>query len=456
MLFFFLFFFIIFSSTTSTSSCLTVQIQTEIRSFREELLSTDCYDIDNIPMDCVQCNILYFTPLLFHFAIRFGPKDVFDDLVEKVDVNQRCLLGLTPLHHAFLSGNNYFIKSLLEHKADPLKKAFITLKNGHFLEGKSFIEKTFLFTPITDEYVSFMKSVLPEHWSFSEIYKESKTMKNESLTLWMVKNCTTALSSQGIIYLLCYYYNFSTIVSFFYTTFPIDQMISDFLGETNLKKACENGNNLAVMIFDRIFNVSLEYENNSSLLLLAVKHNHPLLVDYLLARGCNPSTINVNGQTGLHISVYSQNPAIIKSLIKYSCDPNIKDFKGRTALHLACLLCNKVIIKTLLDNGADINISDFEEKKALHYAMFFGVEDVIFLLINRGCDIDAQDSKKRTALHLASYLDHRHIANILMIKGCDPLLQDVYGRRAYQISFLIDSSSLAALTWSIDDLLQGK
>lgn len=88
--------------------------------------------------------------------------------------------------------------------------------------------------------------------------------------------------------------------------------------------------------------------------------------------------------------------------------------------------------------------------------MFSGVEDAIFLLINRGCDIDAKDSKKRTALHLASYLDHRHIADILMINGCDPLLQDIYGRRAFQISFLIDSGDLAALTWSIDDLLQGK
>ena len=89
-----------------------------------------------------------------------------------------------------------------------------------------------------------------------------------------------------------------------------------------IQKAMANGINLRQKL-----------ENNTTLLMIAVKHNEsPAVVRFLLSQGIEINETNDNGQTALMMAAtFNPNPEIVKELLNSGADKTIKDKNGKTA-----------------------------------------------------------------------------------------------------------------------------
>ena len=71
------------------------------------------------------------------------------------------------------------------------------------------------------------------------------------------------------------------------------------------------------------------------------------LIKELLLEGVDPNSVDMAGQTALHIACLYNHIDIVRELLSYGVDINIKDKMGRTPLFCACLFDHKEIVKEL-------------------------------------------------------------------------------------------------------------
>ncbi len=87
-----------------------------------------------------------------------------------------------------------------------------------------------------------------------------------------------------------------------------------------------------VELLDAGLPVNLTSGQGDSLLMLAAYHDHPEVVQALLARGADTERVNDRGQTALGAAVFRRSPSSVTALLAAGADP---DGGGRSARELA-------------------------------------------------------------------------------------------------------------------------
>lgn len=85
-------------------------------------------------------------------------------------------------------------------------------------------------------------------------------------------------------------------------------------------------------VLDQGLPANLTNDQGDTLLILAAYHDHPALVELLLAHGAEPDRVNDRGQTALGAATFRQNERSVRSLLAAGADPRRG---GRSALELA-------------------------------------------------------------------------------------------------------------------------
>uniref|UniRef100_A0A8C7WBB5 Nuclear factor of kappa light polypeptide gene enhancer in B-cells 2 (p49/p100) n=1 Tax=Oncorhynchus mykiss TaxID=8022 RepID=A0A8C7WBB5_ONCMY len=117
--------------------------------------------------------------------------------------------------------------------------------------------------------------------------------------------------------------------------------------------------------------------------------------------------LNHLGQTPLHLAVITRQVKVVDVLLRAGADPTLLDRDGRTALHLAALAGDDVTLRVLLGHLGErylhlVNMADYHGLHPLHLAVCKGGERCLRLLVEGGAKINAPEQKSGcSALHLA-------------------------------------------------------
>ncbi|MDG6108171.1 ankyrin repeat domain-containing protein [Dactylosporangium aurantiacum] len=101
---------------------------------------------------------------------------------------------------------------------------------------------------------------------------------------------------------------------------PIDADVLDFAHRMfDLARAGDAGE-LAASV-DAGLPVNLTNDKGDTLLILAAYHDHPPVVEALLARGADAGRVNDRGQTALAAAVFRRSEASVRALLAAGADP---------------------------------------------------------------------------------------------------------------------------------------
>ncbi|KAM9476774.1 nuclear factor NF-kappa-B p100 subunit isoform 1-T1 [Clarias gariepinus] len=154
-------------------------------------------------------------------------------------------------------------------------------------------------------------------------------------------------------------------------------------------------------------------ENGDTPLHLAIIHQQPTVASKLIQTILNtPQSKFINkfnhlSQTPLHLAVITQQPKLMEILLRAGADPTLLDRDGRTAVHLAAHAGDETILRGLLNMLGDrhshlLNTADFSGLYPLHLAVRKGGERCLRVLAEAGAKINMPEQKSGcTALHLA-------------------------------------------------------
>ncbi|XP_030906322.1 palmitoyltransferase ZDHHC13 isoform X1 [Melopsittacus undulatus] len=142
---------------------------------------------------------------------------------------------------------------------------------------------------------------------------------------------------------------------------------------------------------------------NSTPLHWAVRQGHLPMVMLLLKCGADPSLIDGEGFSSIHLAVLFQHVPIVAYLISKGQNVDTTDFNGQTPLMLAA---QKAIgpepTRLLLKFNPCLNAVDNVQKNtALHWAIASGNTSAVDLLLEAGASLDIQNVKGETPCDLA-------------------------------------------------------
>ncbi|XP_067152353.1 palmitoyltransferase ZDHHC13 isoform X1 [Apteryx mantelli] len=191
---------------------------------------------------------------------------------------------------------------------------------------------------------------------------------------------------------------------------------------------------------------------NSTPLHWAIRQGHLPTVILLLKCGADPSLIDGEGFSSIHLAVLFQHMPIIAYLISKGQNVDKTDFSGQTPLMISA---QKVIgpepTRFLLKFNPSLNaVDNILKNTALHWAITSGNVSAVDLLLEAGASMDIKNVKGETPLDLARETQNRLIVYMLTEeermrsrKNCR-LLRIV---EKYEL-FLLLASSLT-LMWAI-------
>ncbi|CAH2071559.1 unnamed protein product, partial [Iphiclides podalirius] len=118
---------------------------------------------------------------------------------------------------------------------------------------------------------------------------------------------------------------------------------------------------------------------------------------------------NNTAQSILHLAIIHDSPHLVNFLVSKGCNPMIEDNEGNNVLHYAviCQTCLAPLLQAIKNNKVDYDINAYNNEKqtALHLAAIYGSEESCSLLLANGASLRTRDSDGRTAIHLAAYDD---------------------------------------------------
>ncbi|KAL0734012.1 hypothetical protein Bca4012_010222 [Brassica carinata] len=160
-------------------------------------------------------------------------------------------------------------------------------------------------------------------------------------------------------------------------------------------------------------------------LCFAAARGDDLLLHQLLRRGSNPSEMDKNGRTALHIAASRGSQYCVVLLLEHGADPNIRDSEGNVPLWEAIIGGHSDIAKLLAENGAKLSLD------SVSYYSCLAVEkhslEALKDIVKYGGDITLPDGNGTTALHRAVSEGHMEIVKFLLDKGADLDMPDSYG-----------------------------
>ncbi len=188
------------------------------------------------------------------------------------------------------------------------------------------------------------------------------------------------------------------------------------------------------------------YDQEVSILHIAIKVGDIKVVTFLLANGAVVNQSTKRGYTPLHVAVIYENIPVIKLLINKGASINAKDEQDNTPLNLTQneeikqLLIksggkenpvirffqaldegNTDLMKKLIADGVDINVTNKKGFAPLHIAIQKGDLNLVKIFLGVGADPNIPVSNKwwyqMTPVHMATHYNHPEILKLLIDKG---------------------------------------
>ncbi|XP_029894956.1 palmitoyltransferase ZDHHC13 isoform X2 [Aquila chrysaetos chrysaetos] len=191
---------------------------------------------------------------------------------------------------------------------------------------------------------------------------------------------------------------------------------------------------------------------NSTPLHWAIRQGHLPMVMLLLKCGADPSLIDGEGFSSIHLAVLFQHMPIIAYLISKGQNVDTTDFNGQTPLMLSA---QKAVgpepTRFLLKFNPSLSAVDNVQKNtALHWAITSGNTSAVDLLLEAGASLDIKNAKGETPLDLAYQSLNRFM--VYMVKEEERMRSRRNNRllkivEKYEL-FLLLASSLT-LMWAI-------
>ncbi|CAM9492191.1 unnamed protein product [Bubo scandiacus] len=191
---------------------------------------------------------------------------------------------------------------------------------------------------------------------------------------------------------------------------------------------------------------------NSTPLHWAIRQGHLPMVVLLLKCGADPSLIDGEGFSSIHLAVLFQHMPIVAYLISKGQNIDTTDFNGQTPLMLSA---QKAIgpepTRFLLKFNPSLNAVDNVQKNtALHWAITSGNTSAVDLLLEAGASLDIKNVKGETPLDVAYQSLNRFM--VYMVKEEERMRSRRNNRllkivEKYEL-FLLLASSLT-LMWAI-------
>ncbi|KAI1232784.1 hypothetical protein IHE44_0006625 [Lamprotornis superbus] len=141
---------------------------------------------------------------------------------------------------------------------------------------------------------------------------------------------------------------------------------------------------------------------NSTPLHWAIRQGHLPMVMLLLKCGADPSLIDGEGFSSIHLAVLFQHMPIIAYLIAKGQNIDTTDFNGQTPLMLTAQKAIGLIFNPSL-NAVD----NVQKNTALHWAIASGNTSAVDLLLEAGASLDIKNVKGETPLDIA-YQSQNH------------------------------------------------
>ena len=129
------------------------------------------------------------------------------------------------------------------------------------------------------------------------------------------------------------------------------------------------------------------------------------------------------------------NEEIVRVAIDEGASVQTINVRGQTPLHLATMTDNVEVVRMLIDGGADIDVAEPGNKlRPLHNAAKNGCPHVCEFLLKHGADMDVQTARGDTALHLAAANGHADIVSLLLSFHANHAISNNAGLTAEQIA----------------------
>lgn len=189
-----------------------------------------------------------------------------------------------------------------------------------------------------------------------------------------------------------------------------------FHGDTALMLACDDstGTSTALALISAKCNLNCVNKTGESALVNAARNELDYVVSSLIGRGCDLNDL------ALYLACQGCTGRIALELIAAGCDPNCVGIDGETVLMLACQFRLTDVALALIAANCDLNPADhYESNTALLMACIFELDEIALGLIAAGCDPNRTNKKPKTALLLACENWMTDVALALIAANCD-------------------------------------
>lgn len=196
--------------------------------------------------------------------------------------------------------------------------------------------------------------------------------------------------------------------------------------------------------------IEARLNDDATLLILAIKHDKPEMVQVLLNHHANVLQTGYQGLTALHIATRANKEAYVKTLLAAGASPTQKDSSGRDPMMLAIEANHSQIANLLLDNLTGVSRSNSEIKVHLKsqnapvndyilLATHYAATDVLERLLPFANGA-ALDDQQRNALWFAAAASNSKLILQLLKAGIPADQEDDLGRTPFLMA--VDNSCL--------------
>ncbi|XP_034051219.1 nuclear factor of kappa light polypeptide gene enhancer in B-cells inhibitor, alpha b [Thalassophryne amazonica] len=186
-------------------------------------------------------------------------------------------------------------------------------------------------------------------------------------------------------------------------------------------------------------------EDGDTWLHLAIIHEAKDCIRTTITQSRNTQFLNRQNhqrQSPLHLAVVTNQPDVCQQLLAAGCDPTLVDYNGDTPLHIACYYGNLLCFCVLTQNSqsADLKAAmaayNYRGLNCLHLASVHGFLSLVENLVVLGADVNAQEQcNGRSALHLAVDQQNLSLVQLLLKNGADPNHVTYGGHSAFHLTY---------------------
>ncbi|KAK8780714.1 hypothetical protein V5799_017951 [Amblyomma americanum] len=168
-------------------------------------------------------------------------------------------------------------------------------------------------------------------------------------------------------------------------------------------------------------------DGNKTPLYLAATNDRPLIVAFLLDQGACIEDRDVEGNSPLLGAVDSGSVEVVQLLLDRGADIESRNNDDRNVLHMAVLSKNEDVLQILLRHGAKASAKNSSEETTLHAACHYNYPNVVREIVKQDARlVNETDIHWNTPLHVAAQGGYSETAAILVEAGADLEAKNYY------------------------------